>query len=253
MSNLLYKQCFGVLFSGISSTYVNNLNDHCFVLIRVARHRETATMPAIDGLTPEEIILEDSVQKQIEDIKIGDSSSVVDFIRSFGSHYITSYITGNALYQVGFPKTFTFFQLESSLKLYLHFQVFVYEPDRYRIIKEKLRKKGIEKIPYSELNEYFSPLQSRHIGRILSASGNESVENWANRKLQMSFFPVPFTSLLKLHANPKLLYELNGLLGNEALLRLDLRTLAPAFKDLRKRDWFHQVLDNHLKLWEVNM
>lgn len=215
---------------GISSSYVNNLHDNCFVLIRVARHREVATMSSIDRMTPDEIIVDDSVQKQIEDIKVGDSSSVVEFIRSFGSHYITSYVTGNALYQV-----------------------FVYEPERYRIIKERLRKKGIDKIPSSELTEYFSPLNARHIGRILSASGNETVESWASRKLQMSFFPVPYPSLLKLHSNSKLLYELNGLLGNEALLRLDLKTLAPAFKDIRKRDWFHQVLDNHLRLWEVNM
>lgn len=133
------------------------------------------------------------------------------------------------------------------------FQVFVYEPERYRHIRERLRQKGIDKIPRTELMEYFSPLHARHIGRILSASGNETVELWANRKLQLSFFPIPFVSLLKLHTNSNLLNELDNLLGNEALLRLNLKTLAPAFKDTRKRDWFHQVLDNHLKLWEMNM
>lgn len=134
-----------------------------------------------------------------------------------------------------------------------HLQVFVYEPGRYKIIKERLRLKGIEKIPRAELMEYFSPLHARHIGRILSASGNETVELWANRKLQLSFFPIPFFSLLKLYTNSNLLHELDGLLDNEALLRLNLKTIAPAFKDINKRDWFHQVLDNYLKLWEVNM
>ncbi len=129
----------------------------------------------------------------------------------------------------------------------------MYEPERYKIIRERLRQKGIEKIPRSELMDYFSPLHARHIGRIMSASGNETVELWANTKLKLQFFPIPFVSLLKLHTNSNLLHELDGLLGNEALLRLDLRTLAPAFKDTRKRDWFHQVLDNHLRLWEVNM
>lgn len=215
---------------GINPTYVNGLQENCYVLIRVARHREIATMPAIDKLLPEDILIEDAVKKQIDDIKVGDSSSVVEFIRSFGSHYITSFITGNSLYQV-----------------------FVYEPDRYRLIKDRLRLKGISKIPSPELLEYFSPLYARHIGRILSASGNETVEHWASRKLQLTVFPVPFVSLMKLHSNSKLLYELEGLLGNEALLRLDLKTLAPAFKDTRKRDWFHHVLDNHLKLWEVNV
>lgn len=132
-------------------------------------------------------------------------------------------------------------------------QVFVYEPEQYRLIRERLRQKGIDKIPRAELNEYFSPLHTRHIGRILSASGNETVELWANRKLQLSPFPTPFVSLLKLHANSNLLHELDGLLGNEALLKLNLKTLAPAFRDGKKRDWFHEVLDNNLKLWGLNM
>lgn len=108
-------------------------------------------------------------------------------------------------------------------------------------------------MPANELMDYFSPLHAIHVGRIVSASGNETVEHWANRKLLTSFFPIPYPSLLKLHTNSKLLAELDGLLGNEALLRLHLKTLAPAIKDERKRDWFHHVLDNHLKLWEVNM
>lgn len=82
---------------------MNGLQENCYVLIRVARHREIATMPAIDKLLPEDILIEDAVKKQIDDIKVGDSSSVVEFIRSFGSHYITSFITGNSLYQVSMP------------------------------------------------------------------------------------------------------------------------------------------------------
>jgi torso-like protein len=59
--------------------------------------------------------------------------------------------------------------------------------------------------------------------------------------------------LLKLHENASLLRKLDGLLHNEALLQLNLRTLSPAFKDSVKREWFHEVIDNNLKLWEVNL
>jgi torso-like protein len=44
--------------------------------------------------------LEDFVVQEVEKVKVGDAASVVDFVRSFGSHYIASYVTGNALYQV---------------------------------------------------------------------------------------------------------------------------------------------------------
>lgn len=79
---------------------MNGLQDDCYVLVRVARHREAASMPTIDDLIPGQVQIDDAVQKHIDDINVGDSPSVLEFIRSFGSHYITSFTTGNALYQV---------------------------------------------------------------------------------------------------------------------------------------------------------
>lgn len=46
---------------------------------------------------------------------------------------------------------------------------------------------------------------------------------------------------------------LDGLLGNEAILGLDLKALTVAFKEPQKREWFEEIIDNYLKLWEVNM
>lgn len=62
-----------------------------------------------------------------------------------------------------------------------------------------------------------------------------------------------YASLLKLHKDAALLNTLDGLLGNEALLQLDLRALTPVFKDPAKKKWFQEVIDNQIKLWEVNM
>jgi len=56
-----------------------------------------------------------------------------------------------------------------------------------------------------------------------------------------------------LHGDTALLKQLNSLLGDEALLHLQLRTLAPVFKDPKRRQWFLEVIDNYFKLWEVNM
>lgn len=126
-------------------------------------------------------------------------------------------------------------------------------PNTYKTIKERLKSKGVSQISNHELTGYFSPWYAEHVGKILSASGNETVENWALQRLRVKFYFFTFASLLKLHGDTKLLSELNGLLGNEALLKLGLKTLAPAFKDVKKKAWFHEVMDNNLKLWEVNM
>lgn len=91
------------------------------------------------------------------------------------------------------------------------------------------------------------------MGSIQSASGNRSVEAWAVQRLRVQYYIFTYASLLKLHGDTTLLKQLNGLLEDEALLQLQLRTLTPIFKDLKKREWFLEVIDNYFKLWEVNM
>jgi hypothetical protein len=67
-----------------------------FFQVRVARHRVSAKLrPKDPQLEPEEI-----VEQEVEKVKVGDAASVNEFVRSYGSHYIASYVTGNALYQV---------------------------------------------------------------------------------------------------------------------------------------------------------
>lgn len=89
--------------------------------------------------------------------------------------------------------------------------------------------------------------------RLQVASGNKTVENWATKRLRVHYYIFSYPSLLKLHGEPSLLRSLDTLLGNEALLQLELKTLSPAFKDVKKKKWFEEVIDNYLKLWESNM
>lgn len=132
-------------------------------------------------------------------------------------------------------------------------QVFVYTPEIYLRIKERLKTRGVGDLTSPELGNYFSPWYAEHIGSIRSASGNQSAEAWALQRLQVQYYIFKYTSLLKLHGDANLLKQLDSLLGNEALLQLQLRTLAPLFKDPARRDWFLEVIDNYFKLWEVNM
>lgn len=80
---------------GLNATYV--AGSHCYVLVRVARHRESGRMLPVQPGVP----VEEAVAKDADLVTPGDTSSVVDFVRSFGSHYVASYVTGNSLYQVG--------------------------------------------------------------------------------------------------------------------------------------------------------
>jgi len=133
------------------------------------------------------------------------------------------------------------------------FQVFVYTPQVYSRIKERLKTRGVAELSNLELSNYFSPWYAEHLGSIQSASGNRSVETWAVQHLRVQYYIFTYASLLKLHGDTALLRQLDGLLNDEALLQLQLRTLAPAFKDPKRREWFLEVIDNYFKLWEVNM
>lgn len=133
------------------------------------------------------------------------------------------------------------------------FQVFVYTPQVYLRIKERLKSRGVAELSSLELSNYFSPWYAEHMGAIQSASGNRSVEAWATERLRVQYYIFTYASLLKLHGDAGLLRQLDSLLGNEALLQLQLRTLSPLFKDPKRRDWFLEVIDNYFKLWEVNM
>lgn len=79
---------------GINSSFVHK--EHCYVLVRLSRFRENVELSRI----PNNVNLADVVALEIDQIKVGDVTSVLTFIKKYGSHYIDSYVTGNALYQV---------------------------------------------------------------------------------------------------------------------------------------------------------
>ncbi|XP_057658815.1 torso-like protein isoform X1 [Diorhabda carinulata] len=209
---------------GINSTYI--VKEQCYVLVRLSRFRDVVKL---DGM-PDNLSLADVVAKEIDKIKVGDVESVLTFIKRYGSHYINAYVTGNSLYQV-----------------------FVFNKTNYVHMKDRLKKQGIAQISNLELGHYFSPWYADYMGAIKVASGNRSVANWSTYKLRYNYSIFSYPSLLKIHGDPRLLSRLNSMLGNEAILEMQLKTLAPAFKDPVKRLWFEEVLDNFVKLWESNL
>lgn len=89
------------------------------------------------------------------------------------------------------------------------------------------------------------------MGSIKATSGNKTVESWATSNLRMKHYIFSYQSLLKIQFNSQLLQTLSELLQNEALLNIDMRTLAPIFKDHAKQRWFEYFLDNYISMWEV--
>ncbi|CRK89098.1 CLUMA_CG002531, isoform A [Clunio marinus] len=210
---------------GINSSYI--IGDYSYVLVRVSRFRERARLQR--PIPPNQLI-DPSVAAKINNVTDGDTVSVLEFMKKFGTHYINSYVTGNSLYQV-----------------------FVFNKRNYGHIKERLKSRGVLSLSKSDLYNFFAPWFAEHLGSVRCSSGNSTVERWAQRKLKLSYYLFTYNSLLKLHGSSSLLKALDELLGNEAILQLELKSLKVAFKDPDKRKWYEIVLDNTIKLWEVNM
>jgi torso-like protein len=212
----------------------------------VSRFREQARLQR--PIAPNQL-LDPGVIAKINNVTVGDTVSVLQFIQKYGTHYISSYVTGNSLYQVKSQKYSWNFLLTGCPYL----QVFVFNKRNYQHIKERLKSRGVLSLSKSDLYNFFAPWFAEHLGAIRCASGNSTVERWASRKLKLSYYLFTYNSLLKLHGSSSLLKALDELLGNEAILQLDLKSLQVAFKDPDKRKWYQVILDNTLKLWEVNM
>ncbi|KAL1377138.1 hypothetical protein pipiens_016461, partial [Culex pipiens pipiens] len=108
------------------------------------------------------------------------------------------------------------------------YQVFVFNKRNYAHIKEKLKSRGVLALVCVDTC-------------------------MTTRPLRLSYYVFTYSSLLKLHGDGALLRILSELLQNEAILQLDLKSLSVIFKEPAKRAWFEEILDNYLKLWEVNM
>ncbi|XP_037912407.1 torso-like protein [Hermetia illucens] len=210
---------------GINASYVRG--DFAYILVRMARFRESGKLRRP---IPVNQPFEEDVAQRIREMKVGNTTAAVKFIDMYGTHYISSYVTGNSLYQV-----------------------FVFNKMNYQVIKERLKTRGISALSRLDLYNFFAPWYAEHLGNILVASGNTTVEKWARRKLQYQYYVFKYATLLKLYGNGTLLRALDDLLGNEAILQLELKSLNTIFREPEKRKWFHELLDNYMKLWEVNM
>ncbi|XP_028170897.1 torso-like protein [Ostrinia furnacalis] len=209
--------------------YDGKLENCCYVLVKWTKPHTSAQLDDLTG-----VAVKDHVGRAVDNLNVSDTAEVRRFMKSYGTHYIDSYVTGNFIYQV-----------------------FKYKRSGFNLLRAYMRVK-VRNAKASNnsdnLRFYFSSYFLKQVGDIKVASGNKTVEAWAKKNLRESQYLYSRPSLLKLHYSPYLAYKLNELLraDNGALLGLDLKTLRPLFKDRNKAEKYAEIVENDLKLWEVN-
>lgn len=75
--------------------------DCCFALVKLTKAHTTVALDDLQG-----VAVKDYVMRAIEDLNVSDTSEVRRFMKSYGTHYIDSYETGNIIYQVRMSRKF---------------------------------------------------------------------------------------------------------------------------------------------------
>ncbi|XP_075234546.1 torso-like protein isoform X2 [Lycorma delicatula] len=174
---------------GLNSTYLNG--PHGYAFLRMSRFRQAVTLdPAVRS---EEIVIS-YLDNNVKNVVPGNVQNVLEFFTISGSHYISSFVTGDALYQV-----------------------FVYSSPTFLALQQKIKIYGTDNLSSEDFIKFFSPWYSEHVGNIMVASESPVLESWANNNflLQMSIFSYP--SLIKLHINPEISTEMDHLMERRGI------------------------------------
>ncbi|GBP71230.1 Torso-like protein [Eumeta japonica] len=198
----------------------------CYVLAKVSKTVRAVQMDNLNYGAPVKIYVKNALQN----LNVSNPEEIRQFMKSYGTHYINSYMTGDAIYQV-----------------------FTYKKLAYKMLKQRMRRRNASaKLSLDDLRFYFSSYFLRQVGNVMVASGNKTLEKWARRNLRDSQYLYSRPSVLKLYYNPILAYKLKNSLDDAALLGLDLKILTPIFNSPADAFKYTEMVENDLKLWEVN-
>lgn len=217
---------------GINETYLNQ--HYSFVFVRI--NRSTQRPHSI----PDDFNFKDDLKKDVvgflNGISVGNSSNVLEFIRTYGSHYIHSYTLGDSIYQV-----------------------YVLKRRKLRVLRNIYKTN--RNVDY---RKYFSPWYVEHIGAIRKASSsvNSNIETWINKKWMQRFHIMKYPSIFKLSSQLNVESRMKDrkraqsiehiLFSEEVLVQLELKSLSGIMPNVASKIHFREVLHNQMSLWEEN-
>merc|ERR1712038_1066600 len=211
-----------VKYFGLSEDTLHS--DSGFVLVKLQKPRLTVRTEGEPRLMPE-------AAREFSKIRIGDEESVKSFTEDFGSHYIKSLTVGDAVYQI------------------LALDRAKYQRARQEVLVDK------RVTDFNQIYEQFlAPWMVKESGAVQAASGDPRVkallDNRAITQTQFSSYP----SIFEIRKNPRLLDELEFLTeGTQAITALSFRSIGALLPSVQAQDYYNEIVNTQLALWEVNI
>ena len=209
-------------YFGLSESVVKS--NAGYVLVKLAKPRATIS---VEG----SMVLNEDAQEALDNIQVGNRKSVEDFVQDFGSHYIQSLTVGDAVYQI--------LALDRS--------------DYVRVKNDVLVEKKVRNFDQI-YEEYLAPWIVKENGRILAASGDPNVGAFlaskAVNRLQFSTYP----SIFQIRKEPGLLEDLEQLTSDTtAVIGLNFQSLGSLLPTIEQQEYYKEIVNTELALWEVNI
>ncbi|KAG6440353.1 hypothetical protein O3G_MSEX001185 [Manduca sexta] len=119
--------------------YDANPENCCYVLVKLTKkHKTVEVKENLRGA-----VVKDYVAMAVNELNVSDASEVRRFMKSYGTHYIESYITGNSIYQV-----------------------FKYKRGGYNMLRAYIRVRNLRPWIPDNLRFYFSSYYLKQVGDI---------------------------------------------------------------------------------------
>jgi len=211
-----------VKYFGLSEDTLNS--DAGFVLVKLLK-------PKVEVKTKGAPVLRPDAARAFSNIRVGDQESVKDFAENYGSHYIRSLTIGDAVYQI-----------------------IALDKDKYiRAKNDVLVEKKV-----SDFNkiyeEYLAPWIVKESGRVQAASGDSRVAEFLDERVVMKTQFNSYPSIFEIRKNDRLLDELEVLTRNtEAVIALAFRSIGALLPTVQAQDYYNEIVNTALALWEVNI
>merc|ERR1712106_845602 len=211
-----------VKYFGLSEETLHS--DSGFVLVKLLKPRLTVK-------TEGSPILKADAAKAFADIEIGDVGSVKEFSENFGSHYIRSLTVGDAVYQI----------LALDRDQYVRAKTDV-------LIKKRVRD-------FNQIyEEYLAPWIVKESGKVQIASGDSDVADFLENRVVLETQFSSYPSIFEIRKNEDLLSELELLTHDtEAVIALAFRSIGALLPSVQLQDFYNEIVDTQLALWEVNI
>merc|ERR1719330_734082 len=211
-----------VKYFGLSDDTLHS--DSGFVLVKLVKERVEVKTEGIP-------VLKSDAQTAFNRIRVGDEKSVKDFVENYGSHYIRSLTIGDAVYQI----------------------LALDRPQYNRAKNDVLVEKKVS--DFTEIyDNYLAPWIVRENGRVQAASGDDRVAEFLDERVIMRTQFSNYPSIFEIRKDERLLNELEVLTrSTEAVVALAFRSIGALLPSVQAQDYYNEIVNTILALWEVNI